>query len=60
MKPATGVRTRDALGPTPSCIATVELPDDIAAQVDDWAARHQLTRAEAIRALVEIGLKAKK
>jgi hypothetical protein len=38
-------------------VLSVELPDEIVAQVDDWADFHHVTRAEAARRLVELGLK---
>jgi metal-responsive CopG/Arc/MetJ family transcriptional regulator len=36
------------------------IPQEIVAAVDDWAAKNETTRSDAIRRLVEIGLKAKK
>jgi hypothetical protein len=43
-------------------VSAVRLPPDVTAAVDTWAARQdsELTRSEAIRRLVELGLKAKK
>jgi ribbon-helix-helix CopG family protein len=40
-------------------VTAVRLPPDVLASVDIWAARHGAGRSEAIRRLVEIGLKAK-
>lgn len=39
---------------------TFRLSDEFIAAVDDWGRDHNATRSEAIRRLVEIGLKAKK
>jgi hypothetical protein len=43
-------------------VSAVRLPPEVAAAVDAWAADQddELTRSEAIRRLVELGLKAKK
>jgi hypothetical protein len=41
------------------CVSTIELSDEVIVQVDDWASQRQLTRSEALRRLVESGLKAK-
>jgi metal-responsive CopG/Arc/MetJ family transcriptional regulator len=38
----------------------VRLPTDLTEQVDAWGESQELNRSEAIRRLVEIGLKAKK
>jgi hypothetical protein len=42
-------------------VSAVRLPPDVTAAVDKWAARQdsELTRSEAIRRLVELGLKVK-
>lgn len=40
-------------------VSAVRLPADVTAKVDAWAERHEISRSEAIRRLVEIGLKAK-
>lgn len=37
-------------------VSAVRLPEDITAEVDAWAVARELTRSEAIRQLVEIGL----
>jgi hypothetical protein len=39
---------------------TIRLSDEFIATVDAWAEKHEVTRSEAIRRLVELGLKAKK
>jgi hypothetical protein len=53
-------RGRPATGKDPT--RTIRLSDDFIAQVDAWAAQQaeKPGRSEAIRRLVEIGLKAKK
>jgi len=38
-------------------ISAVKLPADLTANVDAWASVHAITRSEAIRRLVELGLK---
>ena len=38
-------------------ISAVKLPADLTAHVDAWASGHAITRSEAIRCLVELGLK---
>jgi metal-responsive CopG/Arc/MetJ family transcriptional regulator len=48
-RPATG---RDQL-------IGVRLPDDMINSLDNWAKRNDCSRSEAIRRLVELGLKAK-
>jgi len=51
-------RGRPATGHDPSI--TSRIPEEIVAAVDKWAAKNDApTRAEAIRRLVELGLKAK-
>ncbi len=40
-----------------SPISAVKLPADLTAHVDAWASVHAITRSEAIRRLVELGLK---
>jgi metal-responsive CopG/Arc/MetJ family transcriptional regulator len=40
-------------------VSAVRLPSDLAQEVDDWGKQRELNRSEAIRRLVEIGLKAK-
>lgn len=41
-------------------MSAVRLPADLTHAVDKWAEDHEANRSEAIRRLVEIGLKAKK
>lgn len=38
-------------------VSAVKLPADLTADVDAWAMAHAINRSEAIRRLVEIGLK---
>jgi hypothetical protein len=40
-------------------VRTMRLSDELIAAVDAWGAANDATRSEAIRRLVEIGLKAK-
>ena len=40
-----------------SPVSAVKLPADLTASVDEWARAHGIHRSEAIRRLVEIGLK---
>jgi hypothetical protein len=40
-------------------VSAVRLPADLTEQVDAWGEDHDATRSEAIRRLVELGLKAK-
>ncbi len=40
-------------------VSAVRLPEDITANVDSWGASQGVSRSEAIRRLVELGLKAK-
>src|SRR5438105_9558507 len=40
-----------------SPVSAVKLPADLTARVDGWARAHGIHRSEAIRRLVEIGLK---
>jgi hypothetical protein len=49
---------RKPTGRTPTY--TFRFSDDFIAAVDGWARDHDAIRSEAIRRLVEIGLKAKK
>jgi len=51
-------RGRPATGRDPT--RTLRLSDEFISTVDDWADGHGVTRSEAIRRLVEIGLKAPK
>src|SRR5258705_7956319 len=50
-------RGRPATGKDPMLSARV--PASVFAQVETWAQQHDATRSEAIRRLVELGLKAK-
>jgi hypothetical protein len=50
-------RGRPATGRAPT--RTLRLTDEFMANVDDWAAANKTTRSEAIRRLVELGLKVK-
>jgi hypothetical protein len=49
---------RPATGKDPA--RTMRLSDEFVATVDTWAETNDVTRSEAIRRLVELGLKAKK
>lgn len=49
---------RPATGKDP--VRTMRLSDEFIAKVDAWAQAHGTGRSEAIRRLVEMGLKAKK
>jgi hypothetical protein len=40
-------------------VSAVRLPAEITAKVDAWAAKQEVSRSEAIRRLVEVGLKTK-
>jgi len=52
-------RGRPATGQDP--VSAVRLPTDLTAEIDAWAEKKGLdTRSDAIRRLVELGLKAKK
>jgi hypothetical protein len=50
-------RGRPATGKDP--LLTVRAPREIIEAIDDWAAKQDTTRSDAVRRLVEIGLKAK-
>jgi hypothetical protein len=50
-------RGRPATGRDP--VSAVRLPVELAAAVDKWGENHGANRSEAIRRLVELGLKAK-
>lgn len=51
-------RGRPATGQDP--VSAVRLPSDLTEQIDRWGEKHEVpTRSEAIRQLVEIGLRAK-
>ena len=49
---------RPATGTEP--LYGVRIADNLMKQIMGWATAHELSRSEAIRRLVEIGLKAKK
>jgi Arc/MetJ-type ribon-helix-helix transcriptional regulator len=50
---------RPATGQDP--VSAVRLPADLTEEIDVWARKHKAeSRSEAIRRLVELGLKAKK
>ncbi len=49
---------RRATGKDP--VRTMRLSDEFIATVDAWATSHDVSRSEAIRRLVDLGLKAKK
>ncbi|MBR0969320.1 MULTISPECIES: hypothetical protein [Bradyrhizobium] len=51
--PTTSVRRRTGLDP----ISAVKMPERLTAAVDAWAEAQSLSRSEAIRKLVELGLK---
>jgi hypothetical protein len=50
-------RGRPATGKDP--LLTVRAPDAIIQAIEDWAAKNEITRSEAVRRLVELGLKVK-
>ena len=50
-------RGRPATGRDP--VSAVRLPVELTAAVDQWAQENEANRSEAIRRLVELGLKAK-
>nr|WP_249119256.1 MULTISPECIES: ribbon-helix-helix domain-containing protein [unclassified Bradyrhizobium] len=51
-------RGRPATGQDP--VSAVRLPADLTVEIDAWASKHGAeSRSEAIRRLVELGLKAK-
>ena len=41
-------------------VSAVRFPADLTALIDKWAVTHEITRSDAIRRLVELGLKVKK
>jgi hypothetical protein len=51
-------RGRPATGRDP--VTAVRLPDSLTTAVDKWADAESVNRSEAIRRLVELGLRAKK
>lgn len=50
-------RGRPATGRDP--MVSSRIPAGVVAEVDAWAAKNETTRSDAIRRLVELGLKAK-
>jgi hypothetical protein len=50
-------RGRPATGRDP--VSAVRLPVELTSAVDKWAEDHEASRSEAIRRLVELGLKAR-
>jgi hypothetical protein len=40
-------------------VSAVRLPADLTADIDQWAVAHEITRSDAIRRLVELGLRVK-
>jgi hypothetical protein len=50
-------RGRPATGKDPH--VTARMPNELVVQVEAWAIANETTRSEAIRRLVELGLKAK-
>jgi Ribbon-helix-helix protein, copG family len=52
----------EAIGPARSeqPFSAVRLPVDLTAEIDAWANHQEISRSEAIRRLVELGLKLKK
>ena len=53
-------RFNDTVQFEPRSVSTFDMSSRLAAMVDDWAERRSVTRAEAIRRLVELGLNAKR
>ena len=51
-------RGRPAIGKDP--LVSARLPEEMVVQLVTWAVDNEISRSEAIRRLVEIGLKAKK
>ena len=51
-------RSRPATGKDPH--VTARMPNDLIVQVEAWAIANDTSRSEAIRRLVEMGLKSKK
>jgi hypothetical protein len=51
-------RGRPATGRDP--MVSSRVPANIVAEIDGWAEENETTRSDAIRQLVELGLKAKK
>jgi hypothetical protein len=44
----------------PEPFSAVRLPTDLMAEIDAWANDHAISRSEAIRRMVELGLKVRK
>jgi hypothetical protein len=53
--------TPEAIGPPIQSepVSAVRLPTDLTAEIDAWANHYEISRSEAIRRLVELGLKVK-
>jgi hypothetical protein len=51
------VRKRRPRGSDPYPIIPVRVPPEVVAAIDSWAAKADKTRSEAIRLLIEAGLK---
>jgi hypothetical protein len=48
---------RPATGRDP--VSAIRLPVELTSRIDAWAAEHEVSRSEAIRSLIEVGLKVK-
>jgi len=57
-----GGHAPEAIGPLTQSepVSAVRLPTDLTTEIDAWANYHEISRSEAIRRLVELGLKGKK
>jgi hypothetical protein len=44
--------------PQRDAVSAVRMPEQLTAAVDAWAEAHRMTRSDAIRSLVELGLRA--
>jgi hypothetical protein len=55
-------RTPEAIGQSDRSepFSAVRLPTDLTAEIDAWANDHEVSRSDAIRRLVELGLKVRK
>jgi hypothetical protein len=56
-RPSEPLAATPATGKDP--LLTVREPEAIIQTIGDWAAKNEITRSEAVRRLVEFGLKAK-
>lgn len=54
-------RAPESIGflPQPEPVSAIRMSIDLTAAVDAWASENDMSRSEAIRRLVDIGLKAK-